>query len=428
MIHLNSARGNGRSAGGNGGSAGGNSGSGGGNGGSNRWLFYTNLTLIATLGTAAGSIGINLNPYHFPAGINFFPYQFWRVKCQFSNSLKQNFKFNKPHNYIERKQLNIDIMSNCLSTFNTLLVEGARGSGKSVAVASTFNEKNNVLYLEYEGNSNEEVWKSLMTDVAPSSSSIGMPYYAQLKYFLAERKKNKKEPPIIIIDIGELTDSDTLRSILLRAKSLGDDYKLARFVVIISAALASYSLAIGFQGLRCNVFSFPKVATEEEARLYMTKNISEVLGPEVEGSGDIGHLVDFALMNADHLFLNLRTLRDKINRSKCTTAEEIKATITELCTDKLELYGRICKFVLSKLGVTNKSSPAFKLLEGLSNNEKIELHDVGQVYKVKDRLFKEINNSVRPHPFIFNHKSVEILSEEMAKALREELLKVKPWL
>ena len=78
-------------------------------------------------------------------------------------------------------------------------------------------------------------------------------------------KKNKKEPPIIIIEIGEDTDSDTLRSILLRAKSLGEDQKLARFVVVISAALASYSLGIA---LRCNIFSFPKAATEEEARLY----------------------------------------------------------------------------------------------------------------------------------------------------------------
>ena len=403
------------SAGANGRSGGSSGGSGGGNGGSNRWLFYTMLTSIATLVTAAaGSIGINFIP----------SYHFWRVKRQFSNSLKQNFKFDKPHNYIERKQLKKKIMSKCLKrSFDTVLVEGARGTGKSVAVASTFNEKNNVLYLKYDGNSKEEVWKSLMTDVAPSSSSINMPYYKQLKYFLAERKKNKKEPPIIIIEIGELTDSDTLRSILLRGKDLGDDCKLAKFVIVISAALASYSLGIDFPALRCNVFSFPKAATEEEARLYMTNIFSEVLGPVVEGSGDIGHLVDFALMNVEHRFLNLRMLRDEIDVRKCTTAEEIKATITELCTHKLELYGMNCKFVLSELGVTNKSSPAFKLLEGLSNNEKIALYEIGHVYNVNKHLFMNVNHSVRPHPFIFN-RSVQILSEGMAKALRRELEKL----
>ena len=438
MIHLNSAGGNDGSAGGNGGSGGGNGGSagasgrsaggngrsggssggsGGGNGGSNRSWYIQVTIAVATVVCAIGAIGV----YYAPN------YYFWRTKRQFSNSLKQNFKFDKPHNYIERKQLKGDIMSHCSHTFNTLLVEGARGSGKSVAVASTFNEKNNVLYLEYEGNSKEAFWKSLMTEMAPSSNHIKMPYYKQFKYFLAEQKKNKKEPPFIIIEIGELTNSDDLRSILLRAKALGDDYKLARFVIIISAALASYSIGIGFDELRCDVFSFPKVATEEEARLYMTKNFSDILEPAVEGSGDIGHLVDFALMNAEHHFLYLRKLCEKIDESKCTTTEEIEATIRKYRTNKLELYSRICRFVLSKLGVTNKSSPAFKLLERLSNNEKVSLNDVKKVYKVDDSLFVEANHKVRPHPFIFSPESVQISSEEMAKALRGELELVKPW-
>ena len=154
--------------------------------------------------------------------------------------------------------------------------------------------------------------------------------------------------------------------------------------------------------------------------------------PTVEGSGDIGHLVDFALMNVEHRFFNLRKLCDEIDVRKCTTTEEIKATITELCTHKLELYGMICKFVLSELGVTNKSSPAFKLLEGLSNNVKITLYDVGDEYKVNERIFMEVNHSVHPHPFIFNPGSaqifnpgsVQILSEEMAKALRRVLEKL----
>ena len=432
---MNSAGGNGGTAGGNGGSAGGNGGSAGGNGGSvgasggsggssgesgggnsgSKRPWYINALLVAaSVVGAAGAIGINYTPV----------FNFWRVKREFSNSLTINFKFDEPYNYIERKQLKIDIMSHCLRTFDTLLVEGARGSGKSVAVGSTFNEKKNVIYQVYEGNPKEEFWKSLMTEMAPSSNYINIPDYKQFKYVLTERKENKKEPPIIIIEIGELTDSDTLRSILLRAKELGDDCKLAKFIIIISAALASYSIGIGFEDLRCDVFSFPKAATEEEARLYMTKIFSDILGPEVEGSGEIGHLVDFALMNLEHRFLNLRKLRERIEQSECTTTEEIKATITEYCTSKLLLYNRICNNVLSNLGVTSKSSPAFKLLERLSNNEEVPLNDVKNVHKVDEQLFVTTNHTVRPHPFIFNPESVQILSKEMAKALREVLLKL----
>ena len=453
MIHLNSAGGNGRSAGGNSGSAGGNGGSAGGNGGSGggkggsagasgRSAGASGRSGGSSGGSGGGNSGSNRSLYKIivgaatvigAIGVYYAPtYHFWRTKCQFFNSLKQNFKFDEPYNYIERKQLKRYIMSHSLRTFNTLLVEGARGSGKSVTVASTFNEKNNVLYLKYDGNSKEEVWKSLMTEIAQSSNDINMPpYYKQLKYFLTEQKKNKKEPPIIIIEIGELTNSDTLRSILLRAKELGDDYKLARCIVIISAALASYSIGIGFDELRCDVFSFPKAATKEEARLYLKKFFSEVLGPAVEGSGDIGHLVDFALMNVDHRFIYLRKLCEKIDESECTTTEEIEATIRKYHTNKLELYSRICDFVLSELGVTNKSSPAFKLLERLSNNEKVSLNDVKKVYKVDHRKFVEANRKVRPHPFIFSPKSVQISSDEMAKALRGELEEleelVKPW-
>ena len=431
---MNSAGGNGGTAGGNGGSAGGNGGSAGGNGGSvgasgrsggssgesgggnsgSKRPWYIDVILVAaSVVGVTGAIGINYTPV----------YNFWRVKREFSNSLKITFKFDEPYNYIERKQLNIDIMSHCLRTFDTLLVEGARGSGKSVAVGSTFNEKKNVIYL----GTTKDVWKRLMTNLAPSSDNIKMPCDIQLQNCLTERKKKKKPPPIIMIEIGELTDSDTLRSILLRAKELGDDHKLAKFIIILSAALASYSIGIGFEELRCDVFSFPKAATEEEARLYMTKNFSDILGPEVEGSGEIGHLVDFALMNLEHRFLNLRKLRERIDESECKTTEEIKATITEYCTSKLLLYNRICNNVLSNLGVTSKSSPAFKLLERLSNNEEVPLNDVKNVHKVDEQLFVTTNHTVRPHPFIFNPESVQILSKEMAKALREVLLNVKPW-
>ena len=339
------------------------------------------------------------------------------MKREFSNSLKIKFQFDKPHNYIERNQLKRDIMARCLATFDTTLVEGARGSGKSVAVASTFNEKNNVIYL----GTTKDVWKMLMTNLAPSSDNIKMPYDIQLQKCLTELKKKKKPPPIIIIEIGELTDSDTLRSILLRAKELGEDYKLAKFVLIVSAALASYSLGIGFDELRCDVFSFPKAATEEEVRSYMKEIISEVLGPAVEGSGD---LLDFAVMNVEHHFLYLRQLCEKIYVRKCTTTEEIKAIITEYCTDKLMDYSLICSVVLSELGVTNKSSPAFRLLECLSNNENIILDDVQEIYKVDRKLFVKINLSMRPHPFIFYRRSVQISSEEMAKVLRGKLEKL----
>ena len=417
-----SAGGNGGSAGGNSGSTGGNSGSPGGNGDSNKstgWAIFTalianNFTTFIGVAAAVGSLGIY---FTIPS------YRYYNVRREVSNSLKKKFKFDEPLNYVERKQLKKDLMYNCLSSFDTILIEGVRGSGKSVAVASTFDKKENVLYLKYEGDSQEEVWKSLMTDMAPSSGLMKIPYYKQFKYFLAERKINKKEPPFIIIEIGEFTNSDTLRSILLRAKDLGDDLKLARFVVVVSAALASYTLSIGYQELRCKVFSFPILVTEEEARLYLTKIFSQILGPA--RSGDIGHLVDFALLNVELRLLALRMLGIEVDLRKCTTTEEIKAAISMYHTKTYRLYTNICQDVLKRLGVTNKSSPAFKLMEHLSNNEAVDYFDFQDDYEVDKALFNEVNHSLRPHPFVFKELSVQILSEEMAKALRALLLKMK---
>ena len=158
--------GNGGSAGASGRSGGSSGGSGGGNGGSNRSRYIELSFLAVSVVFAIGGIGA----YYAPT------FHFWRVKREFSNSLKIKVQFDKPHNYIERKQLKIDIMSHCLRTFDTLLVEGARGSGKSVAVGSTFNEKKNVIYL----GTTKDVWKRLMPNLAPSSDNIKMPYDIQL--------------------------------------------------------------------------------------------------------------------------------------------------------------------------------------------------------------------------------------------------------
>ena len=143
-----SGGGNNGSGGGNGGSGGGNNGSGGGNGGSGGGTCGSNkskgqsfwtllrryhrglIAIVSLLITGGSTIAVFMTT-------NFYFYRYnWYLEREVSNS---KFVFTEPDNYIERKQLQQVIRSQCLQNFDTLLVAGARGSGKSVAVASTFN-------------------------------------------------------------------------------------------------------------------------------------------------------------------------------------------------------------------------------------------------------------------------------------------------
>ena len=390
------------------------------------WSLWKELgtSISKNIGTVVSAI---VSTIAAVGGVYVFFYPRVKKKLQIYRALQTPLVFEPPNNYIERKELQEIIKQWRLSnTFRTLVVAGSRGVGKTTTVRSTFSGETGVLYYTMsESQTSKDVWRSLLGKLA-SEASLEDPV-SQLTEFLVNNKRSGKKPPVIVIEITELMTGAELRRVLNVAKDLGGDSQLAKIVVVVSAELSSYEVGVAYGDLRCKIWYVPE-ATNDEAKKYFEKLFSTL--PSTSGGllftkSDIGPMVEFALGKVDRRFLSFSSLLDL--KSKYSTIEEVKRAISLNYSMEFNSYVNNFRVVLKALEVTEQSSPGFKLLQDLSNEEEINIRDLTYVYNVDEDAFFAANHKVKPHPFFFyvNTGKVKISSDMMAQSLRESLASVK---
>ncbi|KAG5180544.1 hypothetical protein JKP88DRAFT_279420 [Tribonema minus] len=90
-------------------------------------------------------------------------------------------------------------------------------------------------------------------------------------------KKARKRRPIVIIDINEKMEPATLSKLLMAAKQLGFEEKLATFIFVVSASRSALRLTVTTEESRVDGYSAPGF-TEDEALAYLAKHLSPFPG------------------------------------------------------------------------------------------------------------------------------------------------------
>ncbi|KAG5185135.1 hypothetical protein JKP88DRAFT_313097 [Tribonema minus] len=90
-------------------------------------------------------------------------------------------------------------------------------------------------------------------------------------------KKARKRRPIVIIDINEKMEPATLSKLLMAAKQLGFEEKLATFIFVVSASRSALGLTVTTEESRVDGYSAPDF-TEDEALAYLAKHLSPFPG------------------------------------------------------------------------------------------------------------------------------------------------------
>lgn len=84
-----------------------------------------------------------------------------------------------------------------------------------------------------------------------------------MKKYVFERKAY----PIFVFEVDDSWTQEDVQSLLVFAKVWGADEKRARFVLVLSAAVATYNLKIQLDELRCITVKVDE-ATDQEAEAY----------------------------------------------------------------------------------------------------------------------------------------------------------------
>lgn len=240
---------------------------------------------------------------------------------------------------------------------------------------------------------------------------------------LKAAKANGCKRPTIIVDVDERWDVADVEALLLYAKKVGADNELAKFVIIFSAAIASYEIPITFWELRCHIISIGE-ASDEEAQQYLVNCFSAIKNRDKQNftKEEIDGFTNIVMESGIRNFLDLQRLSNSLpNYLHVSDVERIIRTyITEL---ELHYTGAI-EWFLSEFDIDGSKRRGLKVLQQLAEGEELGVHEVAKALGVTPRDFRAKSSFVKPHPFVIDIMKgrVKVESKVMQRVLQKCLL------
>ena len=144
----------------------------------------------------------------------------------------------------------------------SIIVTGARGVGKTIAVKSALKDIVRVLYI------NETV--SLLDFGQALAKKLGATKDNRTLYFVREvllKAKNSNIIPTMVIEVDHKWSTADVQSLLHWCKRISGDDRLAKIVVVISSAINSHNFTVRISELRGFVLNL-KECNDAEAMKY----------------------------------------------------------------------------------------------------------------------------------------------------------------
>lgn len=223
--------------------------------------------------------------------------------------------------------------------------------------------------------------------------------------------------PILIFEVDDSWNSKDVETLLVSAKVWGADENLAKIVIVLSGAVASYNINISYGELRCKMITVGE-ATDKEAEEFFFQSIKK--SPFFKNNKKLGDLVKVYLDNVGRNFLFMAGL----DFGQAETAEEMKQIIQKAAITKEN------EIAMNLLGFFNKIHPdsSFDQVEkeaycNLANGGTIKVTDLGLLSKVSMNSVLEANFACKPHPLDYNilTGTISISSKMLRKVVKAVL-------
>jgi hypothetical protein len=264
---------------------------------------------------------------------------------------------------LPRKPLNDSLLRSLEDPeFNTVLVYGVRGSGKTTAVVKALSAKRGVIEwsmsaTDYDSATAEmrQNWDDLFSRWRKSEDRDFDKIVCR-----AFAAKNEGIPLVVVVSVEAASNPYALESLLRFCKTKSYDYHLVRFIVDVSSSRTALALKTDTSKLRLrNVFV--QSLTQQEANLFLSKSL-----PEAWTKPRIDEISLAITMKTDCILLQLVDVCTGLSEFMSTT--EAKASVE----DFHEAAKRMAKYHLEnfnvslteKLSTLQGSPKAPKLIEG----------------------------------------------------------------
>lgn len=338
----------------------------------------------------------------------------------FRKIINSTVEFEIPNAYTERPELYATIRNAVKKDFNeTTCVIGPRGVGKSTAVQAAFiKQKGVVLARCGKDRKADSVAKNIIATFAGHASAEAGDSVNHLGDLLTTIKKGRHKMPIIILEVDNRWENNDLEYLLMVAKQIGADRNLARFVIIMSAAIGSLDIGVTFGALRCKFLSVEE-ATETEAKQYFQTTFSHTKFTEKEKSS----LTELALDAGFRNFREMQTLRVKIE--DLTSLSSIKQCIEKEAEFNYKSCLRSSYMLVNKLCSEKgaKKDKILELLERISEGEQYDVVSFSNEVGINPDDFSKILHDIKPHPLtiVVSGQCIIAGSKMSAQALKVAL-------
>ena len=284
----------------------------------------------------------------------------------------------------------------------TCLVSGPRGAGKTTLVRQALQNKPGVLVIEVTpGVAVSEAW--LAAALLEALKIQHLPAALQKRpLVLTALAKQKPDPLVLLVEVGERCTSKQLQALLLCLKVWGADYGLIQPIVVVSSSQAVFGLTIGSVALRTRLVTVPNMTAAEATELLTTILKKVVKGYTEElGSETCSKVVSQVGTNPLDLsvFADALDGKAKVRAVKQVSVQELATVVEEVC----EATG--CAYMASLqecmegvAGPDPAKQQAFKELLAQLQKGPLPLESVLTTCGLSVTPFIQLLQGLHPHP------------------------------
>ena len=304
----------------------------------------------------------------------------------------------------------------------TIVVYGPRGSGKSTVVEMAVNmehEENKrrpVLVVELDSAEAdfETVARKIITAAIEQSrprlksTTVSIPQGALASSILkgALKRINPDQLPIIVLELDVKFKSSQLQELLVNLKAFGSEYRLARFIVVLSSAITAFGLTVSIGDLRGQLVPINDIS-DAQARDFLQEKLKS-LSP-----AEIGYICE----SIGNRILHLQQLLTLIKEQE---EADFKTIVDLYVKQKQTEHTGALNMFLEEF----KSSPPPQLFERMlrKSSNPVYLDEFSKGFGVTIRKMVCKLSGYSPHPFYVDPitRVVTIGSHFMRKAIREK--------
>ena len=342
----------------------------------------------------------------------------------------------KEEPFLERKEL-IETLTKYFDRmkWNTVVITGPRGSGKSTAVRMALQNKPSVVAASFSSGDFTAplITKIGVTNIPENTSSLRV-------FEAAVKSLAQKRPlvivPTVVVEVDSKCTPQDLQELLLDLKNWSHDCKYAKFVVVMSQSRTLYGLNIGLSELRCSCYIVDDLG-EGEAEEFLKESFSLILEiPEM----NVDDLVNSTLPKVGCRLLHLHELTKELDIFRPNTVEKLKKVLDNFVQRKIRQSAiAITSFVESAKVDRRKAANVFKkamdkkttlILSEACTEMGITIQDYYGIKNIYPYLFNvdpmESTISVSSQ-FMFQATSVFVANEEKRRADEQDAKRKKGW-